>query len=58
MGKQTPANPSVLPVAAVDAIDTILKGKSLVDADVALQVTRSLPHGHVALVLAQAGGWG
>jgi hypothetical protein len=54
VGKQTVANLSMLPPAAVDAIEAVLKGKTLVDADTALEVTRSLPHGHAALVAAQA----
>jgi predicted DCC family thiol-disulfide oxidoreductase YuxK len=54
VGKQTLANLSALPPAAVDAIEAVLKGKTLVEAETALQVTRSLPHGHVALVAAQA----
>jgi Transposase DDE domain len=54
VGKQTLANLSMLPAAAVDAIDAMLKGKTLVEADAALQVSRSLPHGHVALVHAMA----
>jgi hypothetical protein len=53
-GKQTLANLSMLPAAAVDAIEAVLKGKALVEADAALQVSRSLPHGHVALVHAMA----
>ncbi|MGH3469997.1 MAG: IS1634 family transposase, partial [Thermocrispum sp.] len=52
--KQTLANLSMLPAAAVDAIEAVLKGKTLVDAEVALSVTRSLPHGHVGLVHAMA----
>ena len=54
VGKQTLANLSMLPAAAVDAIDAVLKGKTLVEADAALQVSRSLTHGHVALVHAMA----
>ncbi len=54
VGKQTLANLSALPPAAVDAIEAVLKGKTLIEADAALAVTRSLPHGHVALVAAQA----
>jgi Transposase DDE domain len=54
VGKQTVANLSMLPAAAVDAIDAVLKGKTVVDAEAALQVARSLPHGHVALVHAMA----
>ena len=58
VGKQTLANLSALPAAAVDAIEAVLKGKSLVDAEAELEVTRSLPHGHVALVAAQAAALG
>jgi hypothetical protein len=54
VGKQTLANLSMLPVPAVDAIEAVLKGKTLVDAEAALEVTRSRGHGHVALVHAQA----
>ena len=54
VGKQTLANLSALPDAAIDAVEAVLKGKTLLDADAALAVTRSLPHGHVALVAAQA----
>ncbi len=50
VGKETLANLSMLPPAAVDAIDAVLKGKTLVDAGEALKITRTLPHGHVALV--------
>jgi hypothetical protein len=54
VGKQTLANLSMLPTVAVDAIEAVLKGKTLVDAEAALEVARSLPHGHVALVHAMA----
>lgn len=54
MGKQTLANLSALPPSAVDAVRSVLAGKTLVEAEAALEVTRSLPHGHVALVHAQA----
>jgi Transposase DDE domain len=54
VGKETLANLSMLPAAAVDAIDAVLKGKTLVDASAALSVTRSRAHGHVALVHAAA----
>lgn len=54
VGKQTLANLSMLPVAAIDAVEAVLKGKTLVDAEAALQVRRSRAHGHVALVCAQA----
>ena len=58
VSKQTLANLSMLPAAAVDAIEAVLKGTMLVDAEAALEVTRSLPHGHVALVHAMATGLG
>ena len=54
VGKQTVANLSMLPTEAVDAIEAVLKGKTLIEAETALQVTRSLPHGHVALAHALA----
>jgi predicted DCC family thiol-disulfide oxidoreductase YuxK len=57
VGKQTLANLSMLPTAAVDAIEAVLKDKTLVDAQAAVEVVRSLPHGHVALVHAMAPSW-
>src|SRR6266496_1508228 len=54
VGKETLANLSMLPAAAVDAIEAVLKGATLVDAGAALAVTRSRAHGHVALVHAAA----
>jgi hypothetical protein len=54
VGKETLANLSVLPPAAVDAIEAVLKGKRLVDASEALSISRSRAHGHVALVHAAA----
>src|SRR5258708_14007499 len=50
VGKETLANLSALPPAAVDAVEAVLKGKTLVDAGAALSITRSRAHGHVALV--------
>ncbi|MCA1709872.1 MAG: transposase, partial [Actinobacteria bacterium] len=58
VGKQTVANLSMLPTAAVEAIEAVLKGKTLIDADAALEVSRSLPPGHAALVHAAAGQLG
>jgi hypothetical protein len=58
VGKQTLANLSTLPAAAVDAIEAVLKGKTLIDAQAALSVDRSLGHGHVALAHAAASGLG
>ena len=40
VGKQTLANLSMLPAAAVDAIEAVLKGKTLVDAETSLGVGR------------------
>src|SRR2546423_14431134 len=48
VGKQTVANLSMLPAAAVDAIEAVLKGKTLVGAEAALSGAQSPPHGHVA----------
>ena len=44
----------MLPAAAVDAIEAVLKGATLVEAGAALTVSRSRAHGHVALVHAAA----
>ena len=55
VGKQTVANLSMLPTAAVDAIEAVLRGKTLIDADAAFEVSKSLPHGHAALAHAAAG---
>src|SRR6266536_386420 len=54
VGKETLANLSMLPAAAVDAIEAVLKGVTLAGADAALAITRSRAHGHVALVHAAA----
>jgi hypothetical protein len=54
VGKETLANLSMLPAAAVDAIEAVLKGSALVDASAAMSITRSRAHGHVALVHAAA----
>jgi hypothetical protein len=54
VGKETLANLSALPAAAVDAVEAVLKGATLVDAGAALSITRSRAHGHVALVHAAA----
>jgi len=58
VGKDTLANLSALPTAAVDAVEAVLKGRTLVEADAALSITRSRAHGHVALVHAAAGQLG
>lgn len=50
----TLANLSALPASAVEVLKASLAGKALVAAGDGLEVTRSLPHGHVAAVAAQA----
>jgi hypothetical protein len=52
--KETLANLSHLPDEAIEAVRLALAGKTVIDADAGLEVTRSLPHGHVAAVHAQA----
>jgi hypothetical protein len=52
--KETLANLSALPGAAIEAIRTVLRGGVLVDPDADFEVERSLPHGHVAAVHAMA----
>ena len=51
---RTLASLTALPPAAVDAVERILRGQSLVPAHEALTITRSRPHGHVAAVLGTA----
>jgi len=48
--KETLANLSHLPDAAIEAVRLALAGKTLADADAGVEVTRSLQHGHVAAV--------
>jgi hypothetical protein len=52
--KETLANLSHLPPEAITAIRAVLVGQTLIDADAAFEVTRSLPHGHAAAVHAMA----
>src|SRR5215210_6935786 len=49
---ETIANVSKLPPAALDALRRALAGQTLVVAEEAFEVEQSLPHGHVAAVLA------
>ncbi len=49
---ETIANVSKLPPGALDALRRVLAGQTLVAAGEAFEVERSLPHGHVAAVLA------
>jgi Transposase DDE domain len=51
---ETVANLSHLPPQAIAAVRAVLAGKTLVDADGAVQVERALPHGHAAAVHAMA----
>ena len=49
--KRTVANLSDWPAAQVDLLRRVLKGESLISPAEALQIERSLPHGHVAAAL-------
>ncbi len=49
--KETVANISALPAAAIEAVRRVLAGETLVPADEAFRIERSLSHGHVACVL-------
>jgi hypothetical protein len=51
---ETLANLSMLPEAAITAIEATLKGQTLVAAGTEFDVARALPHGHVAAVTAIA----
>jgi hypothetical protein len=51
---ETVANLSMLPEAAVAAIEATLKGQTLVPAGGEFTITRALAHGHVAAVAAMA----
>jgi hypothetical protein len=52
--KETVANLSRLPAEAIEAVRRALAGETLVGAGEALEIERSLPHGHVAAVLGTA----
>ncbi len=51
---ETLANLSALPPEAIDAVRSVLAGEALMAAGETFEVARSLPHGHVAAVWAQA----
>jgi hypothetical protein len=53
---RTLSNLSSWPEAKVDALTRVLKGQppAAADLDEAFEITRSLPHGHVAAVLGTA----
>jgi hypothetical protein len=53
--KETLANLSHLPPEAIDAIRRVLAGETLVNAENAFEIERSLPAGHVNAALAMAG---
>jgi transposase len=53
--KETLANLSHLPVEAIDAIRRVLAGETLVGAQDAFEIERSLPAGHVNAALLMAG---
>jgi hypothetical protein len=48
---ETVGNLSHLPAHVIDAIRAMLAGREFVDVEAALEIERSLPHGHVAAVL-------
>ncbi len=52
--KETVANLSKLPAEAIEAVRRALAGETLVTAEDAFAIERSLPHGHVAAVLGTA----
>jgi hypothetical protein len=52
--KETLANLSHLPAEAIDAIRRVLAGETLVNAEDAFEIERSLPAGHVNAALAMA----
>jgi len=56
--KETLANLSYLPAEAIDAIRRVLAGETLVNAQDAFEIERSLPAGHVNAALAMAGRLG
>jgi hypothetical protein len=56
--KETLANLSHLPDEAISAVRKVLAGGTLIEADQAIEVQRSLPHGHLAAVAAMAGKLG
>jgi len=56
--KETLANLSALPDAAVEAVRRVLKGESMVPAGDAFEVERSVPHGNVAAAHVMASALG
>lgn len=56
--KETLANLSALPVEAIEVLRKVLKGATLVDAELAFDTERSVPHGDVAAAHVRATGLG
>src|SRR5262249_6807468 len=56
--KETLANLTALPETAIEAVRGVLRGKTLVSADEALTVRRSVPHGDAAAACVLAGRLG
>src|SRR5215471_10177055 len=52
--KETLANLSHLPDEAIEVLRLALAGRPVIDADAGVEVTRSLPYGHVAAAAAMA----
>ncbi len=52
--KRTLANLSSLAPEVIEPLRMVLRGEDLVPRDAAFEIRRSLPHGHVAAVWAQA----
>ena len=48
---RTLANLSHLPLEQIESLRRVLKGEQLVPVEALFEITRSLPHGHVAAVL-------
>jgi len=55
---RTLASLTGLPAAAIEALERTLRGETLVPLEAAFRIVRSLPHGHVAAILAMLGGLG
>jgi len=55
---RTLASLTGLPPAAIEALERTLRGETLVPLEAAVRIVRSLPHGHVAAVLAMLRGLG
>ena len=56
--KETLANLTALPDAALEAVRKVLRGEAVVSADEAFEVERSVPHGNVAAAHVMASALG